>query len=254
MADDNKPYISKSYLITQFKNFKKYIDGIFLPQINPSVTGNLTIDGEIIDKSGNSKIQTFENKDTLDGFSENSAGGLIWNGAPIEGGGGGASDAIDVAYDNATSELAAENVQEAIDELDKYVDDNKLDYRVEERKLIVGGGLGQKHTYSTEEQVVGTWIDGKPLYEKTVTWSGLSRVASFDIGFTDANLKNAYGFVTRADGYQTRINTAYRDIYGLQGYAVSFSEFKDGIFRVECGTDINIINAEVTVLYTKTTD
>lgn len=170
MADDKKPYISKSYLITQFKSFKKYIDGIFLPQINPSVTGNLTIDGEIIDKSGNSKIQVFENKDTLDGFSENSEGGLIWNGAPIEGGGGGggASDAIDVAYDNATSELEAENVQEAIDELDKYVDDNKLDYRVEERKLVVGGGLGQKHNYSTDEQIVGTWIDGKPIYEKVL--------------------------------------------------------------------------------------
>lgn len=167
MADEKKPYISKSYLITQFKNFKKYIDGIFLPQINPSVTGNLKLDGELVDKDGNSMIQTFENKDTLDGFSENSEGGLIWNGAPIEGGGGGASDAIDVAYDNATSELVAENVQEAIDELDKYVDDNKLDYRVEERKLIVGGGLGQKHAYSTEEQVVGTWIDGKAIYEKT---------------------------------------------------------------------------------------
>ena len=28
-----------------------------------------------------------------------------------------------------------------------------------------GGGSG--HTYSTTEQVVGTWIDGKPIYEKT---------------------------------------------------------------------------------------
>ena len=26
---------------------------------------------------------------------------------------------------------------------------------------------GSKHSYSTEEQVVGTWIDGKPVYEKT---------------------------------------------------------------------------------------
>ena len=29
------------------------------------------------------------------------------------------------------------------------------------------------HNYSTEEQVIGTWIDGKPLYEKT--YSGNSR-------------------------------------------------------------------------------
>lgn len=27
---------------------------------------------------------------------------------------------------------------------------------------------GGQHTYSTEEQVVGTWIDGKPVYEKII--------------------------------------------------------------------------------------
>lgn len=29
-----------------------------------------------------------------------------------------------------------------------------------------------KHTYSTDEQIVGTWIDGSTLYEKTVTTGG----------------------------------------------------------------------------------
>jgi hypothetical protein len=28
--------------------------------------------------------------------------------------------------------------------------------------------------YSTEEQAVGTWVDGKPLYQKTIEQSGLS--------------------------------------------------------------------------------
>lgn len=30
-----------------------------------------------------------------------------------------------------------------------------------------GGGGSTTHHYSTSEQVIGTWIDGKPLYEKT---------------------------------------------------------------------------------------
>lgn len=32
------------------------------------------------------------------------------------------------------------------------------------------GGLGGNpaNNYSTEEQVIGTWIDGKPLYQKTI--------------------------------------------------------------------------------------
>lgn len=35
------------------------------------------------------------------------------------------------------------------------------------------GGGGAGHVYSTTEQVVGTWIDGKPLYEKTFEWSNV---------------------------------------------------------------------------------
>lgn len=31
-----------------------------------------------------------------------------------------------------------------------------------------GGGGGSSHTYSTNEQVIGTWIDGTPVYEITV--------------------------------------------------------------------------------------
>lgn len=33
------------------------------------------------------------------------------------------------------------------------------------------GGGGSTHTYSTTEQVVGTWIDGKPLYEIVVQYT-----------------------------------------------------------------------------------
>ena len=33
----------------------------------------------------------------------------------------------------------------------------------------ITGDRGNKVSYSTEEQVVGTWIDGKPLYQKVMT-------------------------------------------------------------------------------------
>lgn len=39
-----------------------------------------------------------------------------------------------------------------------------------ESHLSSGGGGGSTHNYSTDEQIVGTWIDGKPLYEKTLYW------------------------------------------------------------------------------------
>ena len=45
---------------------------------------------------------------------------------------------------------------------------DKLSTSDEGNLLFNGKGInGDLHNYSTEEQVVGTWIDGKPLYEKT---------------------------------------------------------------------------------------
>lgn len=43
--------------------------------------------------------------------------------------------------------------------------------------------VSPNHTYSTEEQVVGTWIDGKPLYQKTLelTTPGSSSSEIFDL-------------------------------------------------------------------------
>lgn len=37
-----------------------------------------------------------------------------------------------------------------------------------------GGGGGGSHTYSTTEQIVGTWIDGSDVYEKTISISNVS--------------------------------------------------------------------------------
>lgn len=33
------------------------------------------------------------------------------------------------------------------------------------------GGVGSGNVYSTEEKVVGTWIDGKPIYRKVFDYS-----------------------------------------------------------------------------------
>ena len=30
------------------------------------------------------------------------------------------------------------------------------------------GGSGGSHKYSTLERIAGTWIDGKPVYERTI--------------------------------------------------------------------------------------
>ena len=42
-----------------------------------------------------------------------------------------------------------------------------------------GGASNNGHTYSTDEQVVGTWIDGSTIYEKTISISSVVKDGSW---------------------------------------------------------------------------
>lgn len=173
MADK---HTTKEYLAKQFKNFKTFIDKIYLPKNNPSVTGNLTLSGNLLDSSGNNKIPSFSNKETLDGFSKSSEGGLLWNNEPIEGGGGGSSEAIDINYNNSTSGLDSDNVQDAIDELDETIDDNKIQYEVEGTKLKIGGGFsGESGNYETLKKSMMMFFDNPTgLETESIIGAGVS--------------------------------------------------------------------------------
>lgn len=47
------------------------------------------------------------------------------------------------------------------------------------------------HEYSTEEKIVGKWIDGKPIYEKVVSFS-LSGMGSLSYPHNIKNLKSIH--------------------------------------------------------------
>lgn len=66
------------------------------------------------------------------------------------------------------------------------------------------GGGSSLHNYSTEEQIVGTWINGKPIYEKTFVISDFSFSQSKD--FTD-DLFTEIEFILGAEMYDTTSTT-----------------------------------------------
>lgn len=114
-----------------------------------------------------------------------------------------------------------------------------------------GGGSG--HDYSTMEQVVGTWIDGKPLYEKTVYLSSLSYDTSWhSVAHNISNIKRIvdYSCIGSNNSGEFFCIPNYRPTL-TQGIAISIST-----------TNINYLNnwqdaavdAYVIVRYTKTTD
>lgn len=73
-------------------------------------------------------------------------------------------------------------------------------------------GGGDYHEYSTAEHIVGTWIDGSPVYEKTIYYAGgvqassiivahgisnFGRVVSIEGSISDNNVQGQYFIIPR---------------------------------------------------------
>lgn len=120
-------------------------------------------------------------------------------------------------------------------------------------------GGGNYHRYSTTEQVIGEWIDGKPLYEKTIIANNISmsngvQVAhnvtdfkmcvSLNVHLYDENSEITYGVQENGLGAAAgttimgfRVNTT--DIYCIGNESWSGYPYRTWYF---------------TIRYTKTTD
>lgn len=113
-----------------------------------------------------------------------------------------------------------------------------------------------KIKYSTEEQVIGTWIDGKPLYQKTFINVSLPN-ASSTINHGIANIDNIFIDYTASYMHQTSYE-GYR-------YPITFYAHQSGGYPITVAVnETNFImygsngwdnwNFDITVKYTKTTD
>ena len=108
---------------------------------------------------------------------------------------------------------------------------------------------GYPHAYSTSEQVVGTWIDGKPIYQKTITLQSRKDVKNdYTTVFTTiANIEN----LIRSEFYDTNSNseTNFKLVVNLVTIASN-----NGNVLVYYPTNGEIKIKGGTLWYTKTTD
>lgn len=112
-----------------------------------------------------------------------------------------------------------------------------------------------QHNYSTEEQVVGTWIDGKPLYERTfktiVNTNGSTEYFS-DVIVEDAEvyfIENA--FCTDSSGAIQMIGSI--NVSGNYDYNITSFNLKTGRWWLIRGAS-TASDTTIIVRYTKTTD
>lgn len=113
-------------------------------------------------------------------------------------------------------------------------------------------GSGSGHTYSTTEQVIGTWIDGKPLYEITINMGAMPSNAGVISKPSPANIE----FIIDYEGFIFSSNK-------LKQRPLPFSADGTNVIRVDYdSSNLNIItysgwngySAYLTIKYTKTTD
>lgn len=121
----------------------------------------------------------------------------------------------------------------------------------------VNAEIDTKHTYSTDEHVVGTWIDGKPIYEKTIvttmpTITTDTLIAERLVNITDANIeKYIFGFGRIKD--QMNIERTWSS--GNTVYYSLFSYLNNDNFVIQCNRiSLSELPVILTIQYTKTTD
>lgn len=114
----------------------------------------------------------------------------------------------------------------------------------------------QLHMYSTEEHVVGIWIDGKPLYQKTIVLpNGTGQTYGKDYLYSDYGIFNVDHVHPAHPSYFTQMNEALTQ---------SFDFYDGNTFKIEAyklyvrvtATYEHISNSKmvITLEYTKTTD
>lgn len=108
--------------------------------------------------------------------------------------------------------------------------------------------MSRRFKYSTEEQIVGEWIDGKPIYQKTHIFASPLTIGANGWGNTDlssigmAQIVKGIGYDTASDGH-------------LCDSALMFSvNGTGGVVEIYNARNTGMTLNGMTLQYTKTTD
>lgn len=117
---------------------------------------------------------------------------------------------------------------------------------------------GKMLSYSTEEQVVGRWIDGKPLYQVTIettTGSKINALKEIDLPTDDIErISSINGIMTDSYGGYIPVSGAFVSNDTSTCVKIAYDVSKK-VLTIWC-SQTNWLNAKIciTVTYTKTTD
>lgn len=118
---------------------------------------------------------------------------------------------------------------------------------------VLANKFNRADLYSTDEKLIGRWIDGKPLYQKTVTINALPNATTteYDVGLTNVSYCSLSGYILFPSGNKATI--PHVDVTNVNS-GISFQGNANGKVSVAVRADRSNCSAVVTLQYTKTTD
>lgn len=167
--------------------------------------------------------------------------------------------ADDVSYDGTDSGLSAVTVQTAIDETVNKIDTleaGDVDYDNTDSGLsatTLQGAIDElngRFNYSETEHIVGKWIDGSDLYEKTIDFGALpnNTIKKASSGLSNITIRKMEGVgIGTGANVGGAISIPY---YEAPSYA-SLEYTPNNEIRIKSNIDVSLYNGYVTLHYTK---
>ena len=111
-------------------------------------------------------------------------------------------------------------------------------------------------TYSTEEQAVGTWIDGKTIYRKVINFGALPNATKKEVQHNISNISNftkIEGVAIRND--ETKFTQSLPLVYkNTEMFYNTALAVDNTIIEIQTAGDRSMFNGYVTLEYTKTVE
>ena len=174
-------------------------------------------------------------------------------------------------YGQKSIDEVEEITKENFDNMPQVEKDNGKAYFIPDMNIVrgftaLGNRFDRSSIYSATEKMIGSWIDGKPLYQKTYTLNSFTVSSTlqthiFESGFgTTKNLLNFFGsFNWNASSGETSNKRLLPYNYSVSGNLIHITvdvinnDLRLSTQREQSNT-VSISDIYVTVQYTKTTD
>lgn len=149
-----------------------------------------------------------------------------------------------------------ENLTEELDTYNNEVTEQEATINTILKTLqtkAIGGG-GSMNNYSTEETVIGTWIDGKPLYRKVIfietLGKGVDLLKSHNIENSDAI------WINESASFLSNVNEALgvNWFFSTSDWVRTWINKDNGSIRMKSPSNLSTLSAYITLEYTKKTD